>query len=90
MVGLPSRNLGLVHHPAELGYLFRYRPRLPVLLSLVRMFERPGSATPIMATDTTDLGAFPLTAIDREIIAMNDEDFPLVKWDELTEIICTY
>ncbi|THW70204.1 hypothetical protein D6D25_00632 [Aureobasidium pullulans] len=40
-----------------------------------------------MATDTTDLGAFPLTAIDREIIAMNDEDFPLVKWDELTEII---
>lgn len=59
-------------------------------VSLVRTLERPGSATPIMATDTTDLGAFPLTAIDREIIAMNDEDFPLVKWDELTEIICTY
>lgn len=31
--------------------------------------------------------AFPLTAIDREILAMKDEDFSLVTWEELKEII---
>jgi len=31
--------------------------------------------------------AFPLTAIDREILAMKDEDFALVTWEELKEII---
>jgi len=31
--------------------------------------------------------AFPLTAIDREILAMKDEDFALVTWVELKEII---
>jgi hypothetical protein len=31
--------------------------------------------------------AFPLTAIDREILAMKDEDFALVTWEQLKEII---
>lgn len=31
--------------------------------------------------------AFPLTAIDRELLAMNDQDFSLVTWAELTDII---
>lgn len=36
---------------------------------------------------TTNNYAFPLTAIDREILAMKDEDFALVTWEELKEII---
>jgi hypothetical protein len=36
---------------------------------------------------TTNNHAFPLTAIDREILAMKDEDFALVTWEELKEII---
>ncbi|KAK6005050.1 hypothetical protein QM012_007829 [Aureobasidium pullulans] len=35
----------------------------------------------------TNNHAFPLTAIDREILAMKDEDFSLVTWEELKEII---
>jgi hypothetical protein len=35
----------------------------------------------------TNNHAFPLTAIDREILAMKDEDFALVTWGELKEII---
>jgi hypothetical protein len=38
-------------------------------------------------TMTTNNHAFPLTAIDREILAMKDEDFALVTWEELKEII---
>ena len=38
-------------------------------------------------TMTTNNYAFPLTAIDREILAMKDEDFSLVTWEELKEII---
>ena len=36
---------------------------------------------------TTNNYAFPLTAIDREILAMKDEDFALVTWEELKDII---
>lgn len=35
----------------------------------------------------TNNNAFPLTAIDREILAMKDEDFSLVTWEDLKEII---
>ncbi|KAI4721358.1 hypothetical protein E4T48_02452 [Aureobasidium sp. EXF-10727] len=35
----------------------------------------------------TNNHAFPLTAIDREILAMKDEDFSLVTWEDLKEII---
>jgi hypothetical protein len=38
---------------------------------------------------SSDTNAFPLTAIDREILAMRDEDFSLVTWAELKEIIGT-
>lgn len=34
--------------------------------------------------------AFPLTSIDRQILAMKDEDFHLTQWDELREIICMH
>jgi hypothetical protein len=39
---------------------------------------------------TTNNYAFPLTAIDREILAMKDEDFDLVTWEQLKEIIGNY
>jgi hypothetical protein len=39
---------------------------------------------------TTNNYAFPLTAIDREILAMKDEDFALVTWEDLKEIIGNY
>lgn len=35
-----------------------------------------------------DFNAFPLTAIDRQILAMTDEEYHLTEWDELKEIIC--
>jgi len=35
----------------------------------------------------TSLNAFPLTAIDRQILSMTDEEFHLVTWSELQDII---
>lgn len=35
-----------------------------------------------------DFNAFPLTAMDKQILAMTDEEYHLTEWDELREIIC--
>jgi hypothetical protein len=32
---------------------------------------------------------FPLTAIDRELLSMKDEDFHRITWSDLTSIIST-
>lgn len=45
---------------------------------------------PDMGLDEGVLNAFPLTAIDRQILAMKDEDFHCLEWKELREIICNY
>lgn len=39
-------------------------------------------------TSSEDFNAFPLTATDRQILAMKDEDYHLTEWDELRQIIC--
>lgn len=38
------------------------------------------------AVDNFD--AFPLTAMDKKILSMTDEEYPLTSWSELSDIIC--
>ncbi|KAG8629903.1 hypothetical protein KVT40_001522 [Elsinoe batatas] len=42
---------------------------------------------PFTTSDNVTEGGIPLTAIDRELLAMKDEDFHRVTWDELRHII---
>ena len=50
-------------------------------------------ASPKMeATETQEtlqnFDAFPLTALDRKILSMTDDEFKSTDWDELKQIIC--
>ncbi|TKX23626.1 hypothetical protein C1H76_4138 [Elsinoe australis] len=45
------------------------------------------SDTPFKTEEKVTEGGIPLTSIDRELLAMKDEDFHLITWDDLGHII---
>ena len=63
-----------------------FRPSIEILGSGQRGGLQPRQVCTMV---TANNNAFPLTEIDRQILAMKDEDFHLIKWQELKEIIGT-
>lgn len=37
-----------------------------------------------------NFNAFPLTALDKHILSMKDEDYQPIQWSELSHVICIF
>jgi hypothetical protein len=48
------------------------------------------TAMPPETSDTTSQAPFPLTAIDRDVLSMSDDDFRPPTWEDLKQIIGVY